>query len=288
MKKDNINYLMVGLFTFTGILLLLYMLFKIAGNISDTDQYFVDFENVTGVKDGVVVTYSGYEIGAVSGVEPIVEEGYVSYRLSLLVKSGWRIPEDSKARIVRPTVISGRQVEITQGISKQYLEPGEVISSTEAVDVMKLVDSVAEELHRFIPRTTDNVDKLLTRLNHSADQLASLLSDRNIAHLNNLLEHADTTSQNVSQLADSLNRINKQLNNILDKTDVILGDNSDDIRYTVMEMKKSVSAVSSRIDSVMHNLESTSQNMNEFSRTLRNQPSAIIGSKPPAEQYTEH
>ncbi len=288
MKKDNINYLMVGIFTFAGILLFLFMLFKIAGNISDTDQYFVDFENVTGVKDGVVVTYSGYEIGAVSGVEPIVENGYVRYRLSLLVKSGWRIPDDSEARIVRPTVISGRQVEITQGISKQYLKPGEIISSAEAVDIMKLVDSVAEELHRFIPRTTDNVDKLLTRLNYSADQMASLLSDKNITHLNNLLAHADTTSQNVSQLADSLNRINKQLNNILDKTDVILGDNSEDIRYTVMEMKKSVNAVSSRIESVMHNLENTSQNMNEFSRTLRNQPSAIIGSKPPAEKYTEH
>jgi len=285
MKKENTNYFMVGLFVISGFLLLFIMLFKITGDQSDADEYFVEFTNVTGIKDGVVVTYGGYAIGAVNNVEPLLENGQMRYKLSLAVKSGWRIPADSSAQIVMPAIISDKQIEITQGQAEKSLQPGDTIQGAEAVDVMELVDSIAQKLNKFIPESTKNVNQLLQQLNFSADQVALLLNQKNVNHLNSFFKNADSSSQNLSELTASFSRINKQLDSVLDKTNVMLGDNSDDIRYSIVELKKSMDVISGRIESVMYNLDATSQNMNEFSRTLRNNPGAILGSTPPKDLH---
>ena len=281
MKKENTNYFMVGLFVITGFLLLFVMLFKITGDQSDADEYFVEFSNVTGIKDGVVVTYGGYAIGSVNSVQPLLENGQMRYKLSLGIKSDWRIPVDSSAQIVMPAIISDKQIEITQGQAEKSLQPGDTIQGTEAVDVMELVDSIGQKLNKFIPESTKNVNQLLQQLNFSADQVAELLNQKNVNHLNSFFKNADSSSQNLSELTASFGRINKQLDSVLDKTNVMLGDNSDDIRYSIIELKKSMDVISGRIESVMYNLDATSQNMNEFSRTLRNNPGAILGSTPP-------
>ncbi len=283
MKKENTNYFMVGLFVISGFLLLFIMLFKITGDQSDADEYFVEFTNVTGIKDGVVVTYGGYAIGAVNNVQPLLENGQVRYKLSLGVKSGWRIPVDSSAQIVMPAIISDKQIEITQGQAEKSLQPGDTISGAEAVDVMELVDSIGQKLNSFIPESTKNVNQLLKQLNFSADQVALLLNQKNVNHLNSFFKNADSSSKKLSDLTVSFSRINQQLDRILDKTNVMLDDNSQDIRYSIVELKKSMGIISGRIESVMYNLDATSQNMNEFSRTLRNNPGAVLGGKPPTD-----
>lgn len=284
MKKENTNYFMVGIFVLVGFIMLFVMLYKITGGQSESDEYFVEFNNVTGIKDGIVVTYGGYAIGAVKGVEPVFDANKTVYKLTLWVKSGWKIPDDSMAQIVMPAIISDKQIEITQGSSKKYLSPGETLESAEAVDIMELVDSIASQLNDFIPQSTNNINNLIEKLNYSADKVSLLLSDNNVQHLNNLFKHADSSGKSLSELAAGFTRINNQLDSILTRTDLILNDNSEDIRYTVIELKKSIDAVSSRIESVMYNLDSTSQNMNEFSRELRNNPGVILGSKPPADK----
>jgi len=283
MKKENTNYFMVGIFVITGFLLLFIMLFKITGDQSDADEYFVEFTNVTGIKDGVVVTYGGYAIGSVNNVQPLLENGQIRYKLSLGVKSGWRIPVDSSAQIVMPAIISDKQIEITQGQAEKSLQPGDTIEGTEAVDVMELVDSIGQKLNKFIPESTNNINKLVKQLNYSADQVALLLSQENVNHLNSFFKNADSSSKNLSDLTASFSRINMQLDSVLDKTNVMLGDNSDDVRYSIIELRKSMDIISARIESVMYNLDTTSQNMNEFSRTLRNNPGAILDSTPPVD-----
>ncbi|MCW8936248.1 MAG: MlaD family protein [Gammaproteobacteria bacterium] len=284
MKKENTNYFMVGIFVLAGLALFLIMLFKITGGQSNSDEYFVEFDNVTGIKDGIVVTYGGYAIGAVNGVEPVFNSAKTVYKLSLRVKSNWKIPDDSTAQIVMPAIISDKQIEISQGTSTEYLSPGDTLKSAEAVDIMELVDSIASQLNEFIPQSTKNVNALIAKLNHSANKVSILLSDENIRHMNNIFKHADSSGKSLSELALGFTRINKQLDSILSRTDLILNDNSEDIRYTVIELKKSIDVVSGRIESVMYNLDATSQNMNEFSRELRNNPGVILGSKPPVDK----
>lgn len=288
MKKETTNYFMVGLFVAIGFLLLFTIMLKVTGEQSDSDEYFVNFTNVTGIKDGIIVTYGGYAIGAVNHVEPMIKNGQTYYRIAVWLKSGWKIPTDSQAQIVMPAIISDKQIEITQGSSTESLEPGDTIKSAEAVDMMELVNSIAQQLNTFIPESTQNVNRLIKQLNYSADQAALLLKPENVEHLSNFFKYADSSSKNLSDLTLGLTRINTQLDSILNKTDSLLENNSDDIRYSVIELKKSIDVISGRIESVMYNLDSTSQNMNEFSRTLRNNPAALLGSEPPADKHSDN
>ncbi len=284
MKKDNKNYFVVGLFVLSGIILFLLLLAKISITSSSSDSYFVEFENVTGVKDGILVTYNGYQIGSVSSVQPVIQNGKVTYRLSLQVKSGWKIPVDSHAQIVMPAIISDKQIDIIQGTATESLKPGENIKTIESVDIMQLVDSIAKELSQFIPESTKNVEVLLNKLNASADQVNLLLSPDNVESLSRLFSHAESSAGSLSKLATGFEQMSQQLGDILNKTEMLVDDNSDDLRYTILEMKNSVDAVSSRIESIMYNLDHTSQNMNELSRTLRNNPAAVLGSRPPEDK----
>ena len=197
--------------------------------------------------------------------------------------SGWRIAVESSAKTVMPAIISEKQIEITQGQAETSLQPGDTINGAEAVDVMELVDSIGQKLNSFIPESTKNVNQLLKQLNFSADQVALLLNQKNVKHLNSFFKNADSSSKNLTDLTASFSQINQQLDKILDKTNLMLDDNSQDIRYSIVELKKSMGIISGRIESVMYNLDATSQNMNEFSRTLRNNPGAVLGGKPPTD-----
>jgi phospholipid/cholesterol/gamma-HCH transport system substrate-binding protein len=185
-----------------------------------------------------------------------------------------------------PAIISDKQIEITQGQAAQSLQPGDSIKGTEAVDMMELVDSIAQKLNHFIPESTKNINNLVKQLNYSADQVATLLNKDNVQHLSRFFKNADSSSRNLADLTESFKRINTQLDSVLDKTNVMLGDNADDVRYSIVELKKSMDVISGRIESVMYNLDATSQNMNEFSRTLRNNPGAILGGTPPADVHS--
>ena len=109
------------------------------------------------------------------------------------------------------------------------------------------------------------------------------MNQKNVKHLNSFFKNADSSSKNLTDLTASFSQINQQLDKILDKTNLMLDDNSQDIRYSIVELKKSMGIISGRIESVMYNLDATSQNMNEFSRTLRNNPGAVLGGKPPTD-----
>ena len=146
MKKDNINYLMVGIFMFAILLLLFAMLYRITGQQTGAETYYVIFDKITGVKDGAAVTYGGYQIGQIEDVTPVNAQDKTRYKLKLNIKGDWRIPEDSVAQIIMPGIIADKQIEISEGISTTILKPGDVISSKEAVDMMKLVKSVGTEL----------------------------------------------------------------------------------------------------------------------------------------------
>ena len=284
MKKENVNYFMVGLFVMAMLLLLFAMLYKITGQQSGAQDYYVVFDKVTGIKDGAAVTYGGYQIGQVSSVKPVVEQSRTRYRLALSVKADWRIPDDSTAQIIMPGLISDKQIEISEGQSTRFLTAGDTIPSVEAVDMMELVNSVGTELNKMIPNLATDISTLLTNLNHSAEQLARMMNEENRQHVDSLFKNADQASENLVQLAAGFDRVNAQLDTILKRSGNILESNDEDIRHSVIELRKAMDLVSSKLHGVMYNLESSSRNMNEFTRQLRDNPSVIIGSKPPVDR----
>ncbi|MCW8955583.1 MAG: MlaD family protein [Gammaproteobacteria bacterium] len=288
MKKDTINYFMVGSFIAAMLILLLYGLYRITGQTVGAVEYLVVFDNVQGIKDGAAVTYSGYPVGQVDSLKPVNENNRTRYLITLNIRRDWRIPADSSAQIVKPGLISDQQIEITQGSSEHKLKPGDTINSREAVDMMALMNSLGSELDGFLPAVTGDVRGLLQKLNQSADQLNQILSDKNRQHMDSMFANADRSSQHLTRLASGFDKVNLQLEQLLQQSSTLMTDNGKDIRVAVTELRKAMLIISSNMDSILYNLGSSSRNMNEFTRQLRDNPGALLGSKPPADTAESH
>src|SRR6478672_9990042 len=90
MKRDTINYTLVGLVVVGAVVLLLVGLALITGKGVASSDYVVRYHNVTGLRYGAPVFYEGYRIGQVGEIKPErkKEEG-ISYVVEIDVRKDW-------------------------------------------------------------------------------------------------------------------------------------------------------------------------------------------------------
>ena len=309
MKKDHINYFAVGSFVLAMLALLIASLLYISGQGEATDTYYVSYTDISGIHDGSSVTYGGYKIGKIEGVEPVRNGEETRYRITLAVRDGWAIPADSTAQIVSPGILAEKTIEIREGKSRTMLSPGDEIKGLPAVDMMAIMNrlsgefeelaegdirplisrlshylnGIGEDLNRKIPRITENTSTLLASLNDSAVRLNELINAENRQHLNNLFKNANEMSESLIILTRRLNKTGDKVDHLLDQSHRLLDDNDNDIRQVVIDMRRNLETLSQNMTAIVHNLSASSRNMNEFTRELRRNPSVIINSKPPVE-----
>lgn len=307
MKKDNVNYLLVGSFVLVMFAALLVLLYRITGRQADTETYYVTYGNISGVQVGTAVTDGGYQIGQVQAVLPVRSGGRIRYKLALAVRSGWRLPADSVARIVSPGLLSAHIIDVREGNSAHSLQPGGEIASQEPVNIMTVLGSMAYELKdlsdnsikpllhnldrqvgrigsdlgKRIPQLTAHADALLVRLNRSADNLNALIGKKNRTHLNHVLANAETVSANLAQLSRQFDSVRRELDRLLASSNRMVAANQADIRGSIVALRTSLDTVSRNITGIVQNLDATSRNMSEFSRQLRNNPGLLLRSTPP-------
>lgn len=309
MKRDNVNYLLVGIFVLAAFLAMLVLLYRITGRDTDTEPYFVRYENITGVGIGTSVTYGGYQVGQVEQITPQRDGGRTEYRLRLGIREGWEIPTDSVARIVSPGLLSENIIDIAEGQSRETLAPGGRLRGQEQVSMMSLlnsmafelqdlsdtrikpllenlnqrVESIGGELDESIPRITANANALLERLSEGAAGLQALFSPENQDRVSSVLENSERVSRNLAELSDGFGEVRQELDRLLADSQEVVAENRGDIREAVTALRRSMDVVSSNIDNIVYHLEASSRNMNEFSRQIRQNPALLLGSQPPRE-----
>ncbi|NIP73551.1 MAG: MCE family protein [Gammaproteobacteria bacterium] len=314
MRKDNVNYLAVGIFVLAMFVLLMATLYRVTGREGETEPYFVTYTNIQGVRAGTVVTYGGYQIGQVERVIPVREAGETHFRLRLAITEGWKIPRDSVARIVSPGMLSDNLIDVEEGETDRYLAPGDHMQGQEEVSAMTLlndmayelktlsdqsirpllenlnrqVEAIGSELGAQIPKITANASALLEELRQSASGLSSLFSDENRAHVSGMMKNAEQITENLAQLSGQFGRVRDKLDRLLDNSNQLLAENRDDLRTTVVALRQSLDMVSRSIDSIVYNLETASRNMSEFSREIRRNPGLLLGGTPPPEREAPH
>ncbi|MDZ4202388.1 MAG: MlaD family protein [Gallionella sp.] len=280
MKRDNINYTLVGTFVLLSMALLIYALARLSGHTEKHDVYYTLFPNVAGIADGSPVTYDGYQVGHVQSVEPISRDGRIHYRVALLFKHDWKIPADSTASISSSGLLSGQLIDVQQGKSTDFLKPGQNIASLDAPPLIAALGGLATDL-RNIARddvrpalqnlnrrvdslggmlenkggmTLDQANAALARLNTAAENLGDLLNTENRRHMSSILKNGDQSTEKLNQAMDEFERTEA------------------DIRYAMQQTK-----------TILSNLEKASRHMNELSRQLHESPSSIFNSPAPVD-----
>lgn len=222
MKRDNINYLVVGFFVLGILALLLVGLYRLTGSAGPSDYYTVIYDNVAGIKFGTQVLYEGYPVGQVEAVIPQPGADGMQYQLQLSVIQNWQIPEDSVASVVASGLLSSMTIEIEEGDSDTMLPSGSVIAGREAVNLFAVVNDLAAEFKQLSDESLQPLLNTLTNnINHVAEELVKLTRDdvRPLlteirAKLNNsdLVEQADALLVKLNRSADSLELLLNQKN----------------------------------------------------------------------------
>ncbi len=140
MKKSSLD-LVVGLFLIFGFLAFAYISLQFGefSIFSRGNNYTVmaDFDSVSGLKKGALVSIAGVNVGRVSSIELNGEE---QAQVAINLPNDVKITDDAIASIKTQGIIGDKYIRISQGGSDMYLAEGEVITETEsAIDLEEMV-----------------------------------------------------------------------------------------------------------------------------------------------------
>lgn len=295
MKRDGINYVVVGAFVAAGFALLLVGLALITGRSGSTTDYIVHYRNVTGLRYGAPVFYQGYRIGQVDAVVPERNADGTKYRVTLALRRDWPIPDDSPARLQSSGLLADVSIGIREGFSKKTLPAGGELKGEEGADVFAAMNELASEvsvltrteltplihtLGQRVDSITGSIDKttpeilqqslaLVQRLNHASDSVNDLLKPENREAIAAVLAEARGLSHELHATRDKLDQA-------LGDVAAMAKENRPDVRRAVEDLATVMAALSSRMDVISHHLESASRNVDEFAREIRKNPNRLI------------
>lgn len=301
MKRDNVNYVMVGLVVLVALAALLVTLALITGRTGAAVEYHTYYDNVTGLSPGAPIFYEGYRVGQVSEIEP--ERGQrTRYRVELAVRKDWPIPNDSVARLVSSGLLADVSIGIREGVSTSMLEPGSEIASAGAADIFMAMndlageltlltrerlrplvdtlslrlDSISNTLDESMPALVEDTRTLLASLNRSANALEQTLGPEN-------RQAIGATLDNVREVTAELKLTRERADALLLSLDGAVDENRPEIRRAITDLGHTVGAIAQRIEAITHHLESSSRNLDEFSREIRRNPNRLLFTPPPDE-----
>ncbi len=332
MKRDNVNYLLVGAFVVAMIAAFTVLMIAVTGRSGPSDRYIVYYDNVAGLKFGTGVFYEGYKVGQVETLTPESAATGMRYKLELSISPGWKIPNDSVARVAASGLISAVTIDISEGQSATLLKPGETITGEGQTDLFSVLNQAAgdfralsrdgimpvmktlnerigevaneivafrrDELTPLMTMLHQRLDKdilargvtLLDHLDASARGLQVMLGEGNQTRVTSILTHADDVVVNLNELVTRIETTRTQMNSVLGSLGALVDNNSDEVnaamastQSSVQELDLALKNVNQHLETILHDVEGSSRNMNEFARSIRDNPARLLRSSETAE-----
>ncbi len=306
MKRENVNYLVVGVVVLVVLALSFVALLRITGGTSASDHYHVHYRNVSGIIYGTPVMYEGYRIGEVVAVSPDRGPDGTRYRIDLRVQRDWHIPDDSRAQLLASGLLADVIIGIREGESAIMLEPGSEITSRESADMFVAIQELAGEathltrnnlvpmiemLGERLDSITGKIDSgaapllsdaqtLLQQLNSGAASLDQLLGPENRQHVASMLQDVAATAAHSRQLAADLQLSREQIDTLLAELNTLASDARPAVTEAAEDLRDTLAAISHRVDSISHHIDAASRNFNEFSREIRRNPGRLLFAPP--------
>ncbi len=339
MQDSRINYVIVGAFITAMLAALVVALTILSGRTGATDTYFTVYDNVTGIKYGTQVLYEGYQIGQVDMIEPTANSGTGSppsgpqasaqmssrgllFKVTLKVRKGWRIPEDSLARATVSGLLSAMTVDIKGGQSDKMLAPGSQIRglsasnffatlselgaqfgdlSNESLKPMlgslnHLILTLDKNVQDNLPVILRDVQLLMGNLAKDGPEISSsikrsaqilekdLLKPQNIQRIDATIANVEETTQNLAKLSAQLEETRQVIHKATLEIDKVVQNNAGNIDETIRDLRYTMGTMSRYVDDIAQNAATTTRNFAEFSQQIRDNPGLLIrGSSPPDE-----
>ena len=231
------------------------------------------------------------------------------------VETDLPVKKDSRAKIMSMSPLGDNHLEILPGGPQTALAPsGSLLPSDTYVDFNALtaeINDIAPQAKQLMQSlndratdlkvTVDRVNDLLNAQNR-ANLSAALANTRGLIEENrpqikSTIQHLDGVSQKLEPLIQDLRKTSGEANQALARIDDLLGENRADVRQAVIDLRKSLATLTDitgrvdqtldvntqNIDELLDNLRRVSQNLKEFTNTIRKRPYTLIRASNPRE-----
>jgi phospholipid/cholesterol/gamma-HCH transport system substrate-binding protein len=307
---------MVGLFVLVAGAVLVATVFALSGAFAGSAAtYRAYFPFAGGLEPGATVRYAGGpKVGRVEKLQ-LDPKDPSHIEITFSVKSGLPVRTDSHVKIMSLSPLGDNHLEIVPGSQKAPLAAtGAVLQSDPYVDFNALtskLNDIAPQAQQLIESLNDRASEIQVTLARVND----LLGDKNRANFAGTLAEArgmlaenrgpvkaavqnlNSASRKLEPLLEDLRKTSAQANETLNHVDSLIGDNRADVRQAVIDLRRSLATVtdlterldqtldvnSDNIDELLENLRHVTQNLKEFTNTIKTRPYTLIRSAAPPE-----
>lgn len=305
----------VGVFVVIAASLLIATIFAIGGAFGRAGQnYQVYFKNAGGLEPGSIVRYAGIRVGRVEkvGIDPKDPSRIV---MQIGVEPGVPIKTDSLAKIASLSALGENFLELMPGKPESPLAKNDaVLPSKEFFGITDVAD-ILNELGPDVQDLVSNLNDRVTQLKVTVDRVNDLLNDQNRSnvsatlgnlngmlaedrpHIKNALGHVDETSAKLGATVDQFKQTAKQADDTLKKIDDILGENRADLHGSIQQLRKALDNATmlveqlnrelntngESIDETLDNIRLATENLRQFTDTIRTRPYTLIRASQPPE-----
>lgn len=310
---------LVGLFVIVAVAVLIGTVFAITGAFGRSAKSFhAFFPFAGGLEPGSTVRYAGGpKVGRVEQLH-IDPKNPASIEIILSVQTDVPVKTDSHVKIMSMSPLGDNHLEIVPGTAPAPLAPnGATLPSDRYMDL----NAITERINDIAPEAQQllhTLNERATEMKVTIDRVNDLLSDQNRANLSGTLAqtrgmiaenrpqvkstlgHLNTSSQKLGPLLDDLKKTSAQANQALNHVDAMIGENRPDVRQAVIELRKSLATVddltgrldqtldvnSENIDELLENFRHVSENLKEFTNTIKTKPYTLLRANTPREHKT--
>ncbi|MFR9650027.1 MAG: MlaD family protein [Rikenellaceae bacterium] len=195
---------------------------------ASNNTYYAAYDKSYGLKQAAPVMMYGVKVGSVTNIKISQQRGKVI--ATLKIDKGYRIPEDSRAKVFSPGIMSAQAIDIMEGNSMTTLANRDTIATVQDVG---LVEMALSEVDFFKVQFSTIAEDLSRTLNN-----VNLLLESNSENINTTVDNLSVLSKQLSQLIES------QESNIATTMDGVsaiaqsLGDNSGQIDSIVTNVNQ--------------------------------------------------
>jgi phospholipid/cholesterol/gamma-HCH transport system substrate-binding protein len=306
----------VGLFVLVAGAVLVATVFALTGAFAGAAvTYRAHSPFAGGLEPGATVRYAGGpKVGRVEKLQ-LDPKDPSRIEITFSVKPGWPVKTDSHVKIMSLSPLGDNHLEIVPGSERAALAAnGATLPCDPYVDFNALtakINDIAPQAQQLLKTLNDRAGDLQVTLARIND----LLNDSNRANLAATLAetrglisenrgNVKTTVKNLSSatgklepLLEDLRTTSAQANETLNHVDSLIGENRADVRQAVIDLRRSLATVtdltaqldqmldvnSDNIDELLENLRHVSQNLKEFTNTIKTRPYTLIRANNPRE-----
>jgi phospholipid/cholesterol/gamma-HCH transport system substrate-binding protein len=307
---------LVGLFVLIAVAVLFATVFTMSGAFGrSATKFHAYFPFAGGLEPGATVRYAGGpKVGRVDSLQLDPQD---PTRLDVIfsVQSDLPVKTDSNVKIMGMSPLGDNHLEIFPGSAQApRAASGDLLPSQKYVDFNALTAQIndlapqAQELLRSLNDRASEVKETVARVNdllspqnrtNLAASLAGMrgLIEENRPQVKATLQNVNAVSEKLPLLLEDFRKTSAEANQALNHIDAMVGENRADVRQAVVELRRTLTnttdasarldqtldANSGNIDELLDNLRHVTENLKEFTSTIKTRPYTLIRATNPRE-----